>query len=120
MAELEIDIEKIVAGGDGLARHEGRVVFVPGTAPGERHRVRVQKQKKDYVKAISVERIETSPDRRSPPCPYYKSCGGCSLMHLKPEAQLEAKIGILREGLARAFQAPYEGPFTVNSNAELH
>ncbi|HEY7699661.1 MAG TPA: TRAM domain-containing protein, partial [Vicinamibacteria bacterium] len=40
MTDFEVEIEKIVAGGDGLGHHEGRVVFVPGTAPGERHRVR--------------------------------------------------------------------------------
>jgi 23S rRNA (uracil1939-C5)-methyltransferase len=104
--ELDVRIEKIVVGGDGLARHEGRVVFVPGTAPGERHRVRVVREKKDFARARSVELLEASSSRRIPPCPYYESCGGCALMHLLPEAQLEAKKAMLAEGLARTGTRP--------------
>ncbi len=115
MTELEVRIEKIVAGGDGLARHEGRVVFVPGSAPGERHRVRVLREKADYVRAVSVEVLESSPDRRTPPCPYYESCGGCRLMHLRPEAQLEAKRLILLEGIERATREPYDEPLPLHS-----
>jgi 23S rRNA (uracil1939-C5)-methyltransferase len=119
MSDFEVRIDKIVAGGDGLGRHEGRVVFVPGTAPGEFHRVRTTVEKKDYARARSVERIESSPDRRDPPCAYYESCGGCSLMHLEPEAQLEAKKRILLEGLERALGAPYEGPLRLRSADEV-
>jgi 23S rRNA (uracil1939-C5)-methyltransferase len=108
MTELELRIEKIVAGGDGLARHEGRVVFVPGSAPGERIRARSIREKTDYVRAVSLEVLESSPDRRDPPCPYYESCGGCRIMHLRPEAQLEAKRRILLEGIERATRVPYE------------
>jgi 23S rRNA (uracil1939-C5)-methyltransferase len=115
MADFEVRIEKIVAGGDGLARHEGRVVFVPGTAPGERHRVRTLRERTDYARAVSVEILEASPERRTPPCPYYESCGGCRLMHLRPEAQLDAKRQILVEGVERAFRAPCETPLTVHS-----
>ncbi len=119
MTEFEVRIEKIVAGGDGLGRHEGRVVFVPGTAPSERHRVRAVREKTDYVRAVSVEILDASPDRRTPPCPYYESCGGCRLMHLHPKAQLEAKRRILLEGVERATGVPYEGPLTVHSAAEV-
>jgi len=115
MSEFEVEIEKIVAGGDGLARHEGRAVFVPGTAPFERHRVRTLREKNDYVRAISIEILESSPERRAPPCPYYDSCGGCRLMHLRPEAQLQAKRRILLEGVERGTRAPYEKPLTLHS-----
>ena len=115
MTELEVRIEKIVAGGDGLARHEGRVVFVPGSVPGERHRVRALREKADYVRAVSVEVLESSPDRRTPPCPYYESCGGCRLMHLRPEAQLEAKRLVLLEGIERATREPYDNPPPLHS-----
>jgi len=119
MTDFEVEIEKIVAGGDGLARHEGRVVFVPGTAPGERHRVRTLREKTDYVRAVSVEILESSPERRTPPCPYYESCGGCRLMHLRPEAQLEAKRRILLEGVERGTRAPYEKPLTLHSAKDV-
>jgi 23S rRNA (uracil1939-C5)-methyltransferase len=121
VSDFDVRIEKIVAGGDGLARHEGRVVFVPGTAPGERHRVRTVREKTDYVRAASVEILESSPERRPPPCPYYESCGGCRLMHLRPEAQLEAKRRILLEGVERGARGPYGKPLTLHSaNDELY
>lgn len=119
MSELQVSIEKIVAGGDGLARHEGRVIFVAGSAPGERHRVRILREKPDYVKAVSVEILERSSDRRTPPCPYYESCGGCRLMHLRPEAQLEAKRRILLEGVERATRTPYQGPLALHSAKDV-
>ena len=99
---FDVKIEKIVAGGDGLARREGRVVFVPETAPGERHRVEIVQEKKGYLRAKSVACLESSVSRREAPCPYYGRCGCCSLMHLGLDAQLEAKRGILLESLSRS------------------
>ncbi len=119
MADYDVRIEKIVAGGDGLARHEGRVIFVPGTAPGERHRVRTLRERTDYARAVSVEVLEVSPERRAPPCPYYESCGGCRLMHLRPEAQLDAKRRILVEGIERGARSPYEKPLTMHSASDV-
>lgn len=101
MTSIDVDIEKIVAGGDGLARHEGRVVFVPATAPGERHRVEIVQQKKDYLRAQSVVCLEPSRSRRQAPCPHFGSCGGCSLMHIDLESQLAAKRAVLLESLER-------------------
>ena len=102
MTSFDVEIEKIVAGGDGLARHGGRVIFVPATAPGERHRVEIVHEKKDYLRGKSVACLEASASRREPPCQYYGRCGGCSLMHLDLDAQLAAKRGILLESLRRA------------------
>ncbi|HSF19983.1 MAG TPA: 23S rRNA (uracil(1939)-C(5))-methyltransferase RlmD [Vicinamibacteria bacterium] len=99
---FEVSITKIIAGGHGLGRHEGRAVIVPGTAPGEIHRVRTVVEKKDFIEARSVERLTDSPFRREPPCPYYGLCGGCALMHLEPATQLTAKRTILQESLRRA------------------
>ena len=101
MKRFEVEIEKIVAGGDGLARHEGRVVFVPGTVAGERHQVETVDEKKDFIRAKSVALLKSSEHRREAPCPYYGRCGGCSLMHLSPAAALETKRDILLESLAR-------------------
>lgn len=99
---VDVTIEKIVAGGDGLARHEGRVVFVPKTAPSERHRVEIVQERKDYLRGRSIARLESAASRREAPCRYDERCGGCALMHLTPEAQLAAKKHILLEGLARS------------------
>ncbi|MGH9392094.1 MAG: class I SAM-dependent RNA methyltransferase, partial [Vicinamibacteria bacterium] len=81
--------------------------------------MRTRREKNDYVRAISVELLESSPDRRSPPCPYYESCGGCRLMHLRPDAQLEAKRLILLEGVERSTRTPYEKPLTLHSAKDV-
>ena len=78
MPDLQrLTIEKLVPGGDGMARHEGRVVFVPGTLPGEEVSVKFGERKKDFARATVVEIIKASPDRIPPPCPVAGTCGGC-------------------------------------------
>ena len=79
---LEVAIEKLVTGGDGLARHEGQAVFVPLTAPGDRVRVAVKERRKGFVRATVDEILEPGPGRQDPPCPHYGQCGGCDLQHL--------------------------------------
>ncbi len=95
--------ERLVAGGDALARLEdGRVAFVPGALPGESVRVEVVEERRDFVRARVVEIVEPSVDRVTPSCPHrLAGCGGCSWMHLAPGAQLEAKSGIVAEALRR-------------------
>ena len=96
-----LQIEKIVAGGFGLGRREGQVIFVPQSAPGDRLLVEPFERKRDFLRAAVVEVVEPSPVRRQPPCPYFASCGGCSMMHLQQPAQKEAKLQILLESLRR-------------------
>ncbi len=115
---LEVEIEKLVAGGDGLARHGGKVVFVPHSAPGERHRVEVGAASKNYFNARSLERLTTSPSRREAPCPYFERCGGCSVMHLLPLAQLAVKKAILLESLERCGGIRYRGTLGTRSGPE--
>ncbi len=112
-------IDKIVAGGLGLGRHEGQVVFVPRSAPGDRLLVEPLERRRDFLRARTVEILEASPLRREPPCPYFQSCGGCSLMHLQPEAQREAKREILLESLRRGGGGPFTGDVVVRSGPEL-
>ena len=118
MTSFDVKIEKIVAGGDGLARYEGRVVFVPETAPGERHRVEIVQEKKDYLRVESVACLESSLSRREAPCPYYGRCGGCSLMHLDLDAQLEAKRGILLESFGRSGVETSDIPLELTPSPE--
>lgn len=70
MAEIEVTIEKLAFGGDGIAHVDGKVCFVGGVAPGEKVLVRVVKEKKDYTKAEPVKILTPSPARVEPPCPY--------------------------------------------------
>ena len=72
----------------GVCRHDGMAVFVPGLLPGERAMVRIVKPEKRYAFG-RVERLLTeSPDRREPFCPAYRRCGGCSCQHMTYEATL--------------------------------
>jgi len=95
--------ERLVAGGDALARlDDGRVLFVSGALPGETVRVEVSQSKRDFVRGHVVDVIERSPDRVEPACPHRRSgCGGCGWMHLDPAAQLSAKAKIVAESLRR-------------------
>jgi 23S rRNA (uracil1939-C5)-methyltransferase len=88
-------------GGRGVGRHDGMVVFVPGTAPGDRVRVRVTERKPRFMEAELLEILEPSPQRRTPPCPVANRCGGCSWQHVNYAAQVEQKEKILRDSLRR-------------------
>jgi len=98
---FEINIDKIVYGGDGLGRHDGQTVFVPFGAPGDHLRVRVIESKRNFKRAVIDEIITSSPMRRPAPCEHFGICGGCQIQHLNYEAQLETKVGFIRESLRR-------------------
>jgi 23S rRNA (uracil1939-C5)-methyltransferase len=100
-AELELEIERLAAGGDGVARADGLAVFVPRAAPGDRLRARVTLAKPRFARAEIVEVLAPGPARRVAPCPYYGRCGGCSWLHLEDTAQLAARTAIAREALER-------------------
>jgi len=102
---LLLDIEKLSHEGRGLARHEGKVVFVDGALPGERVIATFTASKGSYSEARAVEVLLVSPDRVIPPCPFFQACGGCSLQHYAPVAQLAFKEAVLHERLAHAVGA---------------
>lgn len=98
---IELTIDDLAFGGDGVGRVEGKACFVPGTIPGEVCRVRVVQEKKSFIRAELVEVIESSPDRVTPPCPVAGRCGGCQYQHLSYEAELKWKEKQVRESMAR-------------------
>lgn len=123
-----LQIEKIVHGGDGLARHEGRVIFVPFTIPGETVEAKIIQEKKGYAEGEIVRIITPSPERREAPCPVFTICGGCQLQHLPEAAQLRYKTEALREVLARIGKittdpflppVPSPVPFHYRTRAQL-
>jgi len=99
--EREVVIEKLVAGGDGLARGEGKVIFVRGALPGETLRIRVLESKKDFEKAEIVTVITASPHRIPLVCPVAERCGGCDLMHADAEGQARFKVDMARDAYRR-------------------
>lgn len=116
LAELTIDT--IAAGGDGVGRTEGLVVFVPRTAPGDRARVRyVPHSSGRFAHGALVSLTVTAPSRTEPPCVHYTRdrCGGCQLQHLAYEAQLEAKTRIVADALQRIGRRTVAVPYTIAS-----
>ncbi|CAM3256055.1 23S rRNA (uracil(1939)-C(5))-methyltransferase RlmD [Sporolactobacillus spathodeae] len=87
--------------GAAVAKVDGYTLFVPDGLPGEHARIQVVKTNKDYGYAKILERTETSPDRVAPPCPIFDTCGGCTIQHLAPDAQLAFKRDIVRHALTR-------------------
>jgi 23S rRNA (uracil1939-C5)-methyltransferase len=98
---VEVTIERLVAGGEGLARREGKALFVAGVLPGERAAVRLVESRKDFDRAALVEVRDPSPDRVGPACPLAGRCGGCDWLHVSHAAQLALKRAIVRETLHR-------------------
>lgn len=97
-----LDITSIAAGGDGVARHEGMVVFVPRTAPGDRVRARLR-AKGRFARGTLITVEQPGPGRVAPECPHYERdrCGGCQLQHLSLDAQRAAKAQMVQDAFAR-------------------
>ncbi|MGZ4967385.1 MAG: class I SAM-dependent RNA methyltransferase, partial [Chthoniobacterales bacterium] len=104
---MELKIEKLIYGGDGLARlpadseGRGKAAFVPLVLPDETVEARVLEEKPGFVRAQLEKVIRASPDRISAACPYFGECGGCHYQHVGYERQLELKKSILRETIER-------------------
>lgn len=101
MRDLTIKIEKMTFGGGGLGYADGKVCFVPFTAPGDLARVRVRTEKRSYLEGSLIDLLEASPCRVVPPCPIFGTCGGCNWQHLPYEMQLDEKGKIFAEILWR-------------------
>jgi 23S rRNA (uracil1939-C5)-methyltransferase len=113
---LDITIEKLIYGGDGLAHHEGATVFVPLVLPAERVAVEPVEQKKKFVRG-RVERIlSAAPERVGARCPHFGVCGGCDYQHIAYEAQLKFKSEILRETLRRIGKIEWAGEITAHES----
>jgi tRNA/tmRNA/rRNA uracil-C5-methylase (TrmA/RlmC/RlmD family) len=97
----EVSVDGFTHGGEGVARLEGKAVFVPGALPGERIRLRVVDDRASWARGELLEVLEASPDRTLPPCPYVPECGGCDLQHATPDAQRRLKTRVVVEQLQR-------------------
>jgi 23S rRNA (uracil1939-C5)-methyltransferase len=113
-AELDLTVERILPGGLGLAHAQGQTVFVALSAPGDRDRARIETVRGRVAFASIVEIVKPSPARVEPPCPYFGRCGGCDFQQLTYEAQLAAKVEIIRDCLRRVarVEPPREIPIT--------
>jgi 23S rRNA (uracil1939-C5)-methyltransferase len=99
--DIDVSIESLAYGGKAVARHEGRVVFVPGSVPGERVRARLTADHGSWCEAELVEVLDKGPSRVDPPCPIVADCGGCPWQHVDYATQLASKETAVVEAFRR-------------------
>lgn len=116
---MNIKIEKLVYGGEGLGHHDGHTVFVPFVLPEEVVAVRPIERKKKFVRGRVEQVVTPSPERTTPPCRHFAICGGCHYQHIPYEAQLNYKAQILRETLGRIGKVQWDGPIQTHASPPL-
>lgn len=126
---MRVTIEKLIHGGNGLATHEGRKLFVPFSAPGDVLEVELTAEHAGFAEARIVEVMQPSPSRVLPRCPVFGSCGGCQWQHISYEEQLAAKRAIVIEQLQRLGgiaapevleTLPSPNPWNYRNRIQLH
>jgi 23S rRNA (uracil1939-C5)-methyltransferase len=101
MRTAELTIHDIAFGGKGVARDNGKAVFVPFTIDGERVSARIVREKKQFAEGELAEVLEPAPERVAPSCPYFGRCGGCSYQHISYAHQLELKARQVEQAMRR-------------------
>ena len=126
---LDLRVEKLIYGGDGLSRLDGEVVFTPLVLPGEAIEVDRTESRKHAQRARLLRVTEPSPDRIEPACPVFGRCGGCHYQHAGYDAQLRFKRDILVETLRRVGKIEFEAarigiesaePFGYRNRTQFH
>ena len=115
---MDVEIERLVYGGEGLARIDGQVLLVPFVLPGERAALRPHQVKTGLLRGSDPEILTQSPDRVVPGCEYFGNCGGCQYQHASYFLQVKAKREIFRETLKRLGGITYDGEIGVVSGPE--
>lgn len=99
---FDISLEKLTYGGEAMGRlPDGRAVFVPFGLPGEKVRVELTEDKKNFARGKLLVVLQAAPDRIAPKCKHFVECGGCHYQHIPYDKQLQAKTEILRDQLQR-------------------
>ena len=98
---MHLKIEKIVPGGWGLAKMNGKVIFVPYVLPNEIVKAKIFLEKKDYAFAEIIEIVSPSPQRISPICPHFGVCGGCDYQHIPYDLQVKIKENLFKDEIVR-------------------
>src|SRR3954471_7565231 len=101
MRIVELQIDDVAFGGNGVGRADGKVVFVPFTIEGERVNARIVREKRQFAEADLVEVLAPSEKRTLPECPYFGRCGGCRYQHIDYQHQLELKRRQVEQVLRR-------------------
>jgi 23S rRNA (uracil1939-C5)-methyltransferase len=113
--EFEITIDRLVYGGAGLGRRNGKVVFVPFSVPGDNLLVRPVEEKKQFSRAEIIRVLKPGPGRIAPVCPHFMKCGGCHWQQLEYLRQVEAKRRILEETFHHRFPQTRDLPIAMKA-----
>jgi 23S rRNA (uracil1939-C5)-methyltransferase len=116
MESFTVRVEKLVYGGDALAYHSGKPVFVPFVLPGEVVEVFPTEESRKLIRGLPGAVQEAAADRIAPHCPYFARCGGCHYQHLEYEKQLALKVNILRETLRRLGKSEFTGDIPAHAS----
>ncbi|MCU1283735.1 MAG: rRNA m(5)U939 methyltransferase [Acidobacteriales bacterium] len=124
LKQANLKIEKLIYGGDGLARlpateanaGKGKTVFVPFVLEGEEVSAKIVGEKSGFARARAEQIVSASPLRIEPGCPYFLRCGGCHYQHTSYEHQLEIKRNILLETLRRTAKLDWQEPVGVHAS----
>ncbi|GIU32678.1 23S rRNA (uracil(1939)-C(5))-methyltransferase RlmD [Shewanella hafniensis] len=100
-AKLSLSVDQLDHLGAGIAQHQGKVVFIPGALPDETVTVQLTEQKKNYARAKLIKVDSSSPERVTPECLHYHTCGGCDLQHMSLASQREHKEAALLDIMAK-------------------
>src|SRR6476469_7392420 len=101
MRLVDLKIEDVAFGGKGVAREQGKAVFIAYTIEGETVSAEIVREKKQFGEAELVDVKQSSPNRVAPECPYFGRCGGCAYQHIDYQHQLAIKWRQVREALQR-------------------
>jgi 23S rRNA (uracil1939-C5)-methyltransferase len=117
---VELRVDSIAAGGDGVGRNAGHVVFVPRSAPGDLVRVEARAHDR-FMRGRILDILEPARTRVEPPCGHYvvDRCGGCQLQHISLDAQIDAKAGIIRDAMIRIGRVAIAAPPVEPSDRPL-
>lgn len=99
--KLVVEITDIAFGGEGVARSDGLVIFVPFVITGESASVEIIERKTDFARAKLLQILKPSADRVDPPCSHYGECGGCQYQHISYETQLSIKLDQVKSIFSR-------------------
>jgi 23S rRNA (uracil1939-C5)-methyltransferase len=129
MRSIRIQVTGMAHGGHAVARHKGKVVFVPYVLPGEEVLVELTEEKASYSRGRAIEVIAPSPDRVEARCPHFGTCGGCQWQHIAYERQLTLREEVLRSQLSRIAHladppvkstVAAENPWYYRNRVQLH
>ena len=116
---IEVEIDNLGINGEGVARYNGKAIFIKNALPGEKVKAKIIFSKPSFCHAIVVERLNESKDRVKPSCPLFPKCGGCNIQHLSYPAQLLYKQNLVKETLLHVGKIDTKVDETFASDKQL-